>query len=634
MEIRHIWISKYNGVLENLNVNLNHTGLHQFQYHDGRLEMVPNKASVLSFGENIKSVTAIAGKNGSGKSSICEIILHAAATHVNGAFGWELPFKGIICYSDRIYYEKTLPIHNVEELSQAGYTLIEFEESPFEKLPMEVKLEYHKGSFIYYSNVLDWRSDISLMNLVNISTQALVSTDYRTGTNRPPDLRDQSAIPDHLRTYHQVQAYRTVKYYLHFHDKIPFNHPLEIILKSTYSQTNRYIGYRELDEFGQFYALEQNIINSVFDEAGRGKPDPSAQVDAIVVKEAIMDLYRFNLLMTQAVSNQQLPDYAAAEAFIRAYSQDFSLFDKPEKAKELIRLHEKLVGAGEVTAKFSPDYLRYHFEHINWKFAILEHLYVKNTIENRELLKSFLNLEERLLRGNDRWFRRLSNFDLYPYPSTGEASYFTFFSRLYDTILRYDVGDEGREDLVLFIDEGETGYHPDWKRKFLSWIIEFLNADFNKYKFQLILTTHSPYLLSDLSSEHVLLLNRPQGGSTQIVSDREFQTFGANINELLADAFFLTDGLIGDFAKSQIQKVINQLNQWRLQKLNEISEKVFSVDNAQKDNCRKVISLIGDRIVRNKLFEMYWELFDDDTALDEEIFYLEERMKQLKSRKN
>lgn len=216
--------------------------------------------------------------------------------------------------------------------------------------------------------------------------------------------------------------------------------------------------------------------------------------------------------------------------------------------------------------------------------------------------------------------------------SSGESSYMNFFSRLYDVIERYDSGYDDRNNLIVFIDEGEIGYHPAWNKCFLKWVINFLNNYTKKYKFQIILTTHSPYLLSDLTSSNIILLKRGHNGNTEIVPSDKFSTFGANIHELLANSFFLTDGFIGEFAKQNIQWVIDKLNEWRLLKSsnNLIAGQVTGHD---KNRVLEIITIIADLIVRNKLFEMYWEIFDEDSALTNEIELLQERIDQLKNRK-
>jgi len=92
--------------------------------------------------------------------------------------------------------------------------------------------------------------------------------------------------------------------------------------------------------------------------------------------------------------------------------------------------------------------------------------------------------------------------------------------------------------MLLFIDEAEIGFHPAWKKLFFNWLLDFLNNYTTGDTFQIILTTHSPYLLSDLTSSNILLFKKGDNGNTEIVPSDSFMTFGANIHELLANNFF------------------------------------------------------------------------------------------------
>ena len=93
MELKYIWIDEYN-VIENLGFNFNHSDKHRFNFTGDIIELLPNKKLPIAFGPNITGVTAIAGENGCGKSSLCEAILSSTATYTNGAFGFHRAFHG------------------------------------------------------------------------------------------------------------------------------------------------------------------------------------------------------------------------------------------------------------------------------------------------------------------------------------------------------------------------------------------------------------------------------------------------------------------------------------------------------------------------------------------------------------
>ncbi len=102
---------------------------------------------------------------------------------------------------------------------------------------------------------------------------------------------------------------------------------------------------------------------------------------------------------------------------------------------------------------------------------------------------------------------------------------------------------------VIF-DEVELYFHPELQRSFIGLLLQALqNAHFkNLHGVNIILATHSPFLLSDIPHSNVLCL----GEDTMNVKG----TLGANIIELLGNSFFLSS-VIGNVASNEIQEVVN-----------------------------------------------------------------------------
>ena len=88
-----------------------------------------------------------------------------------------------------------------------------------------------------------------------------------------------------------------------------------------------------------------------------------------------------------------------------------------------------------------------------------------------------------------------------------------------------------------------------------------------------------------------------QISNPQPIEDKK--SFGANITDLLADSFFIEDGLIGDFAKGKIEEVLNDLIKKRPCK----KEKRFEY--------KKIINLIDEPIIRMKLEDMYKSKYEN-----------------------
>jgi predicted ATPase len=196
----------------------------------------------------------------------------------------------------------------------------------------------------------------------------------------------------------------------------------------------------------------------------------------------------------------------------------------------------------------------------------------------------------------------------------------------YKTLVKEDDRIKYKNVLILF-DEVELYFHPDYQRKIINFFIKQLDElSFSQIKsIHVVYITHSPFILSDIPSTNILMLDE---GAPK---DEKHKSFGANISDLLANSFFLEDGLIGDFAKEKINETIIWLNYKKLKKeieiLNEKSsnpkdKEILSLKNKElsilndlviNDNIKyhkKLIYLIDEPILKTKLIEMYSEVFD------------------------
>ncbi|WP_263833223.1 ATP-binding protein [Sulfurospirillum oryzae] len=151
------------------------------------------------------------------------------------------------------------------------------------------------------------------------------------------------------------------------------------------------------------------------------------------------------------------------------------------------------------------------------------------------------------------------------------------------------------DSFLIILEETELGLHPDWQKRYLKYILELLTFYYSneKIKFHLLFATHSPFILSDIPSQNIVFLDRDQNGNCKVLDglrDKK-QTFGANIHTLLSDAFFMEDGLMGEFAKEKINKAIKYLNKKELTK-------------DETDYCENIISIIGEPILKRQLQKM------------------------------
>jgi ABC-type multidrug transport system ATPase subunit len=173
----------------------------------------------------------------------------------------------------------------------------------------------------------------------------------------------------------------------------------------------------------------------------------------------------------------------------------------------------------------------------------------------------------------------------------------------------------------LILDEIEQGLHPNWQREFIHLLVEILKIYKNRFVFNIICNSHSPFILSDLAKENVIFLKKDKetGNCKNETKETNIETFGANIHTLLSNGFFMSDGLMGEFAKKTIQDVIDFLDGKPIQNMNK--QKVW-----------QTIQLIGEPFLKYKLEEKYNEKFlTQEEQKQKKIKQLEDELKRLKN---
>jgi len=212
--------------------------------------------------------------------------------------------------------------------------------------------------------------------------------------------------------------------------------------------------------------------------------------------------------------------------------------------------------------------------------------------------------------------------------SSGENALLNLFSRFYNFInsnLKLNKFRKLNDHYILLLDEADLSFHPIWKIKYIKAILKTIPYFFNELKnhptIQIIFTTHDPLTLSDLPNSNVIYIERrTYEESSKILNyndkNRPQKTFGANISDLIADSFFVENSLIGEFASDLIQNTIKWLN-----------EKT-NLENASY--YKQIIKIIDEPIVQRKLAEMY----DDKMSEKFQLRIVEDQIRKLQSLKN
>lgn len=239
------------------------------------------------------------------------------------------------------------------------------------------------------------------------------------------------------------------------------------------------------------------------------------------------------------------------------------------------------------------------------------------------------------------------------YFSSGQYAKVSFLSKLYWCLKGYDEYHEILEKIfgsnifyiqdtlqendtaIIFIDEGELYYHPEWQRTYIQTLIDIINSCNKNIQIQIVMTTNSPFIISDIRREDIMYLpfsNNESGNST----------FGQNIHTLLKNNFFM-NYTIGEFARKKIEFIINQIRKQDDGKykskdeiVNDIN-KVFNVAVAEENvygYLKNMIELIGENIYRVKLLRMLDNCMPNNICklekLEQQMREIQEQMKKIK----
>lgn len=226
-----------------------------------------------------------------------------------------------------------------------------------------------------------------------------------------------------------------------------------------------------------------------------------------------------------------------------------------------------------------------------WKVYIekLRAKYDKNTFEDLEKMPPRIYTWEivfKLKNGNDNQFIPYRMF------SSGEKQFIQVVGAVMYHLNNIDsiASTETRyRNVNLILEEIELYFHPEWQRQWVWNLIKMLRGIAYKYieNINVILVTHSPFVLSDIPKTNVLFLK-----SGMPNYEMQMNTFGANIHSLLKNGFFLPGLPMGEFAHNKIDGLFGVVNS--------ANKKVVE----KYDDLLADIMQIGEPVLRNELLSL------------------------------
>lgn len=181
--------------------------------------------------------------------------------------------------------------------------------------------------------------------------------------------------------------------------------------------------------------------------------------------------------------------------------------------------------------------------------------------------------------------------------SAGERQYlYTFSTYIYHILNLLSIQDSHRvkyRRVNLVLDEVEICFHPEYQRRFLNELLGYikrLNMNRNA-SFNIMIATHSPFILSDIPQCNILYLE-----SGKVPDTNNYKNpFAANICDILYQSFFLKDGFVGEYARRKVVDIITRLQ-----------PNGYFTEKWEEQYCQ-LMEIIGDPFLKMQLRQLYDE---------------------------
>ena len=479
--------------------------------------------------------------------------------------------------------------------------------------------EFSQIASCYFSNTFDSHRENIYEGIHNISTnfklesflKEYINTKEKEAQRKKQEKPKIELWPSHILQFHKSELKGLLKFLSYANTRRSGQLP---ILPKTLIIEFKFEDYEYLTGEGRnnflFERKDIEEIQKIADSLISQSKDKRKNFLNIVILTSFYHALRKDILKHEIVSMDE-----TKKQIKELFNQPNNLFDSLRKIMApLSKLKEE-----SLESKTISEFLGKKFENAVQKIQFSD---TDNVSDNKAHYR--LKIENNLWSVLSLIFdlQELEDADFIDYSwggglPTGREAFLTHFARLNDLKNKL-----GTKPIWLLIDEGDLYFHPEMQRDYFSQLLYYVKFIFPRNKVQIILTTHSPFIVSDLPKQNLIFLKNTDENCTVANNDIQIETFGSNIHELFTDSFFLADGLMGEFARTKIAELIIELNS-----VDRISREEY------ENNFKNRIEIIGESFIQAKLFELVASK-SDDNVIDSIIKQRSNEIERLRNLKN
>jgi predicted ATP-binding protein involved in virulence len=309
-----------------------------------------------------------------------------------------------------------------------------------------------------------------------------------------------------------------------------------------------------IPQYNKFKKENRKIIESLFTEDSYAELEDKLHFNLSATR--FNDLF-FKELLFKSVKIDTQQNFLQ---LLHLVSQKNGIEITPENVIDLIYEYLKNLNSPEEIKNISNKEL---YEISSVSFKNKEHIVNLNRFGDNEYLKevvkdsTFLNLlkyiKKLAIKGfvsfKMNLYKNGEPFD-YLRLSSGEKTLLSYFANILGRIRELDdiqaedstYSEVKNKTYLILIDEVELHLHPEWQRNFIKQLNDFFTYEDNSKRFQFVIATHSPFVVTDIYDDNIVYL----GGKP------DSKTFGGNIFDIFKDDFYVSNS-IGAFSEDIIK---------------------------------------------------------------------------------